>query len=85
MFLFQPGEETAAEAKAMVEDGLWDRAPKPEIIFGQHVGPMLAGTVHVPSGDAMAMADSLKVTVYCQGSHGSSPRIRSTRSSRGAT
>ena len=74
MFLFQPGEETAAGAKAMVEDGLWDRAPKPEIIFGQHVGPMLAGTVHVTSGDAMAMADSLKVTVYGQGSHGSQPQ-----------
>ncbi|NDV06782.1 amidohydrolase [Rhodococcus sp. IEGM 248] len=74
VFLFQPGEETAAGAKAMVEDGLWDRAPKPEIVFGQHVGPMLAGTVHVTSGDAMAMADSLKVTVYGQGSHGSRPQ-----------
>lgn len=74
VFLFQPGEETAAGAKAMVEDGLWDRAPKPEIVFGQHVGPMLAGTVHVASGDAMAMADSLKVTVYGQGSHGSQPQ-----------
>jgi len=74
VFLFQPGEETAAGAKAMVEDGLWDRAPKPEIVFGQHVGPMLAGTVHVTSGDAMAMADSLKVTVYGQGSHGSQPQ-----------
>ncbi|AII08229.1 amidohydrolase [Rhodococcus opacus] len=74
VFLFQPGEETAAGAKAMIEDGLWDRAPKPEIVFGQHVGPMLAGTVHVTSGDAMAMADSLKVTVYGQGSHGSQPQ-----------
>ncbi|MFC0450594.1 amidohydrolase [Rhodococcus jostii] len=74
VFLFQPGEETAAGAKAMVEDGLWDRAPKPEIVFGQHVGPMLAGTVHVTSGAAMAMADSLKVTVYGQGSHGSQPQ-----------
>ncbi|KAF0960355.1 amidohydrolase [Rhodococcus sp. T7] len=74
VFLFQPGEETAAGAKAMVEDGLWERAPKPEIVFGQHVGPMLAGTVHVTSGDAMAMADSLKVTVYGQGSHGSQPQ-----------
>ncbi|MFD6061863.1 amidohydrolase [Rhodococcus wratislaviensis] len=74
VFLFQPGEETAAGARAMIEDGLWDRAPKPEIVFGQHVGPMLAGTVHVTSGDAMAMADSLKVTVYGQGSHGSQPQ-----------
>ncbi|MBV6759063.1 amidohydrolase [Rhodococcus opacus] len=74
VFLFQPGEETAAGAKAMVEDGLWERAPKPEIVFGQHVGPVQAGTVHVVSGTAMAMADSLKVTVYGQGSHGSQPQ-----------
>ncbi|MGB9033795.1 MAG: M20/M25/M40 family metallo-hydrolase, partial [Paeniglutamicibacter sp.] len=45
VFVLQPGEETAAGAKAMVEDGLWDKAPKPEIMFGQHVMNGLAGTV----------------------------------------
>lgn len=57
VFIFQPGEETAAGARAMVEDGLWDKAPKPTIIYGQHVWPGLAGTVNLSKGAAMAMAD----------------------------
>ena len=73
VFLFQPGEETAEGALAMLQDGLWDRAPKPEVVFGQHVWPGRAGTVEVSSGPAMAMADSWKVTVHGRGGHGSRP------------
>lgn len=57
----------------MVEDGLWQQAPKPEVIYGQHVMNGLAGTVTIMEGAAMATADSYRVTVYGQGSHGSSP------------
>ncbi|REE04145.1 hippurate hydrolase [Citricoccus muralis] len=74
VLIFQPGEETAAGAQAMVEDGLWDRAPHPEIIFGQHVMPGLAGTVEVVGGPAMAYADSWKVTLRGEQSHGSQPQ-----------
>lgn len=74
VFIFQPGEETAAGAKAMVEDGLWDKAPKPEVIFGQHVMPYEAGSIQVTQGAAMAMADSWKVTVYGRQAHGSQPQ-----------
>ncbi|EMY36259.1 metal-dependent amidase/aminoacylase/carboxypeptidase [Arthrobacter crystallopoietes BAB-32] len=74
VLIFQPGEETAAGAAAMVADGLWDRAPKPEIIYGQHVMPGRAGTVSLSVGSAMAMADSLKVTVHGRQSHGSQPQ-----------
>lgn len=74
VFLFQPGEETAAGAQAMVDDGLWNRAPKPEIIYGQHVVPSLAGTVSISRGTAMAMADSWKVTVHGRQAHGSQPQ-----------
>lgn len=73
VFVLQPGEETAAGARAMVEDGLWDKAPKPEIMFGQHVMNGLAGTVTLMAGAAMTTADSFKVTVFGQGSHGSMP------------
>ncbi|MBG6190735.1 hippurate hydrolase [Arthrobacter sp. CAN_A212] len=73
VFIFQPGEETAAGAKAMVEDGIWDRAPKPEVIYGQHVWPGLAGTVNISRGTAMAMADSWKITVQGRQAHGSQP------------
>lgn len=73
VFILQPGEEVGAGAKAMVEDGLWQQAPKPEVIYGQHVMNGLAGTVTIMEGAAMATADSYRVTVYGQGSHGSSP------------
>ncbi|TDL44428.1 amidohydrolase [Kocuria rosea] len=73
VFLFQPGEETAEGAMAMLQDGLWDRAPRPEIVYGQHVWPGRAGQVELTSGPAMAMADGWKVTVRGRGGHGSRP------------
>ncbi|GAB3551801.1 M20 family metallopeptidase [Arthrobacter tumbae] len=74
VLIFQPGEETAAGAKAMVEDGLWDRAPRPEVIYGQHVMPGLAGTIQYATGHTMTQADSWKVTLLGRQSHGSQPQ-----------
>src|SRR5947199_2811303 len=45
MAVFQPGEETAQGAKAMIDDGLLKRFPTPEIVLGQHVMVGPAGTV----------------------------------------
>jgi amidohydrolase len=73
VFLFQPAEETAVGAAAMVADGLWDRAPEPAVIYGQHVWSGRAGEIEISSGPAMAMADSWKVTVHGRGGHGSRP------------
>ncbi|AXH95432.1 amidohydrolase [Ornithinimicrobium avium] len=73
VFLFQPGEETAAGAEAMVADGLWERAPHPEVIYGQHVWPGLAGTVEMTRGPAMSYSDAWRVTVHGRGGHGSQP------------
>ncbi len=74
VLIFQPGEETAAGARAMVEDGLWDRASHPEVVLGQHVMPLQAGTIRISTGTAMAMADALRVTLYGKQSHGSQPQ-----------
>lgn len=75
VWLFQPGEETATGAAAMVDDGLWDRAPRPEVVFGQHVFPTVpSGSIAISRGTAMALADSLKVTVLGTQSHGSQPQ-----------
>lgn len=74
VLILQPGEETAAGARAMVEDGLWDRAPKPEVVYGQHVMPGLAGTIQYASGHTMTQADSWKVTLLGRQSHGSQPQ-----------
>ncbi|MEO3935057.1 amidohydrolase [Micrococcaceae bacterium Sec7.4] len=73
VFIFQPAEEIAAGAKAMVDDGLWCKIPKPEIVLGQHVMPYEAGKLFFPIGPAMSMADSWKVTLHGKGAHGSQP------------
>lgn len=70
---FQPAEELAAGAQAMVDDGLADRWPRPDIVLGQHLGPLPAGVVSVTTGPAMAGSDSLTIMFHGQGGHGSQP------------
>src|ERR1051325_7024688 len=43
--VFQPAEETAEGARAMIDDGLFDRFPKPDVVLGQHVMPASAGSI----------------------------------------
>src|SRR5689334_21486248 len=71
--IFQPAEEIAAGAQAMIDDGLFDRFPKPEVIFGQHVMPAPAGDVAYRPGTTQAAADSLEVRLFGRGAHGSMP------------
>ena len=49
--VFQPAEEVAAGAQAMIDDGLFERFPKPDVILGQHVMPMSAGAITSRSGE----------------------------------
>jgi amidohydrolase len=71
--VFQPGEETAQGAQAMIDDGLFDRFPQPEVILGQHVMPGPAGQLSYRSGTTQAAADSLEVRLFGRGAHGSMP------------
>ena len=71
--LFQPNEERAAGAKAMVDDGLYSKIPVPDVVLGQHVMPLRAGIVGNRAGTIMGAADSFKVTLYGRGGHGSMP------------
>jgi amidohydrolase len=73
--LFQPNEEGGAGAQAMVDDGLYDRVPVPDIILGQHVDFERAGELFVTSGVFMASANSFKVTIIGRGGHGSQPQF----------
>jgi hippurate hydrolase len=73
MAVFQPAEETAEGAQAMIDDGLFDRFPKPEVILGQHVMPAPAGEISYRSGTTQAAADSLEVRLFGRGAHGSMP------------
>jgi hippurate hydrolase len=71
--VFQPAEEYGAGAQAMIADGVLDRFPKPDIVLGQHVTPLPAGTIGVRSGTQMAASDGLTVTLFGRGGHGSRP------------
>ncbi|KAF7585958.1 hypothetical protein BBP40_009767 [Aspergillus hancockii] len=71
--LFQPNEERGGGAQAMVDDGLYSKIPLPDYVFGQHLMRMRAGSVGSRPGTIMAAADSLKITLYGRGGHGSLP------------
>jgi len=71
--VFQPAEETAEGAQAMIDDGLFDRFPKPDVVLGQHVMPAPAGSIGTRSGVITSAADSLEIRMYGRGAHGSMP------------
>ena len=73
MAVFQPAEETAEGAQAMIDDGLFDRFPKPDVVLGQHVLPGRAGTVSYRAGTTQAASDSLQIRMFGRGGHGSMP------------
>jgi hippurate hydrolase len=74
MAVFQPGEETAEGAQAMINDGLFDRFPKPAVVLGQHVMVGPAGTMAGRTGAITSAADSLQIRLFGRGAHGSMPQ-----------
>ncbi len=72
--VFQPGEEVGRGAQSMIDDGMMDRFPKPDIILGQHVMVGEAGTVSYRSGPILSAGNSLKVKIFGRGGHGSQPQ-----------
>ena len=74
MAVFQPGEETAQGARAMIDDGLFSRFPKPDVVLGQHVMVGPAGTVAGSAGPITSAADSLQIRLFGRGAHGSMPQ-----------
>lgn len=72
--VFQPGEETAQGAQAMIADGLFTRFPKPDVVLGQHVMLGPAGVVAGSAGPITSAADSLQIRLFGRGAHGSMPQ-----------
>jgi hippurate hydrolase len=75
MLIGQPAEETITGAKAMLDDGFLKRFPKPDVAVALHVGNELpAGMVGITPGVYNTNADSLRITIYGKGGHGSAPQ-----------
>ena len=71
--IFQPGEEGFAGAKAMIEDGLFERFPV-QSVFAMHNWPqMKPGTVGINPGPMMAAADRITIEITGKGGHGAHP------------
>ncbi|KAL8738051.1 MAG: hypothetical protein Q9181_001119 [Wetmoreana brouardii] len=73
IILFQPSEERSGGARAMVDDGLYDKIPVPDIVLGQHVMALRAGNIGCRIGTIMSEADSFCITLFGRGGHGSMP------------
>ena len=73
--VFQPAEEGKAGARAMMEDGLFERFPCAEV-YALHNWPGLpAGTVATRPGAIMAAADRVEISVRARGGHAAQPHL----------
>ncbi|MEV7976497.1 amidohydrolase [Streptomyces sp. NPDC086519] len=70
--VFQPAEEVGG-APRMLADRFAERFPRPQVCLAQHVAAAPAGLVGTRAGALMAGADSLRVTLFGRGGHGSTP------------
>jgi hippurate hydrolase len=73
MVVFQPAEEAGTGAETMIQDGLFERFGRPDVVLGQHVAPLPAGFIGLRTGPAFAAADALRVVLHGRGAHGSRP------------
>ncbi|MDI1311104.1 amidohydrolase [Prosthecobacter sp.] len=76
VFIAQPAEERGAGALAMIEDGLFQRFPKPDVCLALHCDSGLAtGTAGFSSGPATSNTDTVDIVVKGIGGHGAMPNM----------
>jgi amidohydrolase len=74
-FIFQPAEEVLGGAKAMIDDGLFDKFPM-DAVYGLHNWPGLpVGEIAVNSGPMMASFDTFEITLTGKGTHAAMPHL----------
>jgi hippurate hydrolase len=70
----QPAEERGIGARAMLEDGLFERFPKPDMALALHVDSTLeTGKVGYRAGFSLANVDAVDITMHGRGGHGAQP------------
>ena len=74
VLVVQPAEEVVGGARAMLEDGLYERFPKPEYALAFHVSSGLpSGRISMRGGSVYSSVDTVDIIVRGVGSHGASP------------
>jgi len=75
VMILQPAEELGLGALAMLEDGLYERFPKPDYAIAFHDAAQFpAGMIGYAPGYALANVDSVDITVKGIGGHGAYPQ-----------
>ena len=74
LFIAQPAEELGTGAKAMIDDGLLKRFPRPDFAFALHVSGSPAGQIGFRAGPITSSSDSFEITFKGIGGHGSAPQ-----------
>jgi amidohydrolase len=75
VMILQPGEERVMGAKAMLDDGLFTRFPKPDVLLAFHDSATLpAGVIGVVPGYVLANVDTVNIDVKGLGGHGAYPQ-----------
>ncbi|MGW0414599.1 amidohydrolase [Streptomyces collinus] len=69
----QPAEETGQGARRMVEDGLYERFGRPDVLLGQHAAPGPTGLYPHAPGLIMSASTDVDIVVHGRGGHGSRP------------
>ncbi|WP_265090852.1 MULTISPECIES: M20 aminoacylase family protein [unclassified Psychrobacter] len=73
--IFQPAEEVLGGAKAMIDDGLFDKFPM-DAVYGLHNWPGLpVGQIAVNDGPMMASFDTFEITLTGKGTHAAMPHL----------
>lgn len=76
VMILQPAEEIGLGARAMLDDGLFTRFPRPDYVLAFHDSAELpAGTIGYPQAWALANVDSVDLTVRGAGGHGAYPHM----------
>lgn len=74
VLIAQPAEELIEGARAMVQGGLYDKVPPPDVLIASHVTPLHpTGTASVKAGRRNAGTDQIDVIITGVGGHGSAP------------
>ncbi len=73
VLIFQPGEEGYAGARAMMQDGLFERFPC-EQVYAQHNSPETPlGVIGITPGPMQAAVDRIEIRIIGKGGHGARP------------
>lgn len=73
--IFQPDEEGLAGARAMIDDGLFERFPCDSVYALHNMPGMPVGTCVVQTGPTMASSERVSIRITGKGGHGAMPEL----------